>query len=160
MRVAPEPVDVVDARGSRELRADVEPVLPVITEVVPAERLHGHRVASGDTHLTDGRGGGFRGERCADQDAVLPVAGFVHERRDLAAPAAEHQRADRHAAGVFGVGRVARVAPGGHGETGIRMRRRAARRIVRPSLPVEHRFAGRQALPPGLIVGGERDVGE
>jgi len=35
VRVAPEPVDVVDARGSRELRADIEPVLPVIAEVVP-----------------------------------------------------------------------------------------------------------------------------
>src|SRR6267154_823536 len=33
------------------------------------------------------------------------------------------------------------------------MRRRAARRIVRPSLPVEHRFAARQALPPGLVEG-------
>src|SRR5215472_18095410 len=43
--VATEPVDVVDARWPREPRADLEPVLPVIAEVVSTERLHRHRVA-------------------------------------------------------------------------------------------------------------------
>src|SRR5215831_8083372 len=40
--VAPEPVDVIDARWPLEPRADIQPVLPVIAEVISAERLHRH----------------------------------------------------------------------------------------------------------------------
>src|SRR5439155_4430938 len=40
LRVAAEPVDVIDARRPREPGADVEPVPPGVAEVVTAERLH------------------------------------------------------------------------------------------------------------------------
>src|SRR5215813_13923369 len=40
------------------------------------------------------------------------------------------------------------------------MRCRAVRWIVRTPLPVEHRHTARESLPPRLIVGGQRDVGE
>ncbi len=95
--VAPEPVDVEDLRRLRELRADCEPVPPVVGKVVAAERLHGHRVAAHHADLPDRRRGGLRGDGRADQHAVLPVARLIDERCDFAPPAAEHERGDRHA---------------------------------------------------------------
>ena len=100
-----------------ELRTDVEPVCPVIAEVVAAERLHRHRVAPHDAGLTGRGGGGLGGHRGAHEHAVRPVAGLVHQRRELAPPAAEHQRRDRHAARVFGARRVAGIRVGCDRET-------------------------------------------
>ena len=159
-RILPEPVDVEDARRMLELGADVEPVRPVIAEVVAAERLHRHRVASHDADLAGGGRGGLGSHRGAHQHTVRPVARLVHQRRELAPPAAEDQCRDRHAARVLGSRRVDRVLGGGDREARVRVRRGSVLRIVRAAEPVDHRLALGATFPPGLVVGRERDVGE
>src|SRR5690606_6723315 len=62
----PEPVDVEDLRRIAEPGADIQPVLEVVAEVVAAERLHGHRVATHDTHRAGGGSGGFGRNARAD----------------------------------------------------------------------------------------------
>ena len=148
--------------GCLQPRAHAAASAPVVAEVVAAERLHRHRVAAHDADRAGGGGGGLGGHRGADQHAVLPVARLVDQRRQLAPPAAEDQRRDRHAARVLGrPASSSGSALARDREARVRMRRRAVLR---------HRRAGPAsrwpaspclaAFPPGLVVGRQRDVGE
>ena len=87
LRVAPEPVHVVDLRRARELGADIEPVAASSrrscsrrTAASPSDRGARRRPA-------DGGSGRFGGHGCADEHAVLPVcaprtpAGATSRRR-------------------------------------------------------------------------------
>ena len=89
--------------GFGDPAAHVQPVAEIIGHVVAAERQHRHRIAArrGDA---DRRRGGFRAHRRGQIDAVAPVERLEHQRHVLARAAAEDERADRHAGGVFPVG--------------------------------------------------------
>ena len=91
---------------------------------------------------------------------MRPVAGLVDQRREFAPPSAEDDRRDGHASRGVGLRRIARILGGGHGKARVRMRRRAVLRVVGTALPVGHRGAALEALPPGLAVGGDRHVGK
>ncbi len=100
--VLAEPVDVEDSRRRFEFGADVDPVRPVVAEVVAGEGLHGHGIAA---NHPDGIRGGCRrlgGDPGTHQHAVQPIAGLVNQRRQCAAAAAEHDGRNRHAAGSIG----------------------------------------------------------
>src|SRR5262249_48968559 len=155
-----EPVHVEYAGRPGQPGAHIQPVLPVVAEVVTAERLHGHRVAPYDTNLPDHRRRSLGGDRGSHQHAVLPVASLVHERSNLAAPSTEYQGRDRHALRILRAVRVAWILPGRNREARIRVSRRTPRRIIGTPLPVDDRIAGAQTFPPRLIVGGQRDIGE
>src|SRR5690606_41390579 len=57
VRVAPEPVHVEDLRQRARPLGEAEPMRPVVTIVVAAERLHRHRIP---THYADLAGRGRR----------------------------------------------------------------------------------------------------
>src|SRR4029453_11309580 len=104
--VLSEPVDVKDPRRLAHPSLEAEPVSPVVAEVVAAEGLHRHGVATYHPDLAYGCGRVFRGHTPAEQHAVTPVARLVHQRCHLAPPAAEQDRGDRYALGRFGERRV------------------------------------------------------
>ena len=87
--------------GLVTVRPDVEPVLEVVAHVVAAEREHRHGIAAQHAGLARRRGSGFRRERRAEKDAVLPVLRFVDERHALLPARAEHDRVERHAVRVL-----------------------------------------------------------
>src|SRR6185312_15207202 len=148
LRIATEPVHVIDAGGVFQLRAYVQPVLPVVREVVAAEWLHGHRVATNDADLAHSCCRRLGGDGSTHQDAVLPIPSFVNERRDFAAPAAEHEGRNRYALRIFRMRRVAGIALGGDSKSRVGMGRGTVGRIVGPPLPIEYGFARGEAFPP------------
>ena len=137
-----------------------QPVRPVVAEVVAAERLHRHRVATHDAHLSDRRGRGFGRHAGAHEHAVGPVARLVHERRHFAAAAAEQDRGDRHTFRGVGERRVDRIL---FAETVKREFGCAAGPLPgvygRPCQSSTG-VAAVEPLPPRLIISRDRDVRE
>src|SRR5882672_8721898 len=101
-----EPIDVEDLRRRFELCADIDPMCPVVAEVIAGEGQHGHRVAAHDTHRVGGRGGGLRSDSGTHEYAVQPIACLIYERGQRAASSAEYDGGDGYAArciGQFGI---------------------------------------------------------
>ena len=95
--VAAEPVDMEHLRQVVRSLVELQPVLPVVAEVIAAKRFHGHRVTPYDADLS-GRGRGrFRRDAGTDQHAVIPVLGLVDEWCKRTASAAENNGADGYA---------------------------------------------------------------
>ena len=158
--VLAEPVDVKN-RGRRfELGPHVDPMSPIVAEVVTGEGLHRHGVATHDADGARGRRGRLGGDARADQHTVPPAAGLKDERRQGAAPAAEHDGGNRHAARRVRELRIRRVLPRVDREARVRMCGRAVRAIVRPALPIQGGPTLGESLPPGLVVLGHGHVGE
>src|SRR5260221_12725777 len=81
----------------RDTLAHFEPMAEIVGHVVAAEGQHGHRIAANDADVSGGRGSSFAGRGGAYEDAVLPIKGFVHQRRDTPATAAKNKRGNGHA---------------------------------------------------------------
>src|SRR5207237_8572409 len=129
--------------------------------VIAGEREHGQRVAAQDADLASGRGRRLRGERRAEEHAVLPGARLEDEGNVSLAPGAEEDGGDRHAFRILPVRRDGRALLGGGGEAAVRMRRLLARGgRPRTALPVEgvRRRRVVVTLPPGRPVRAERAV--
>ena len=99
-----------------ELLAHVEPVAEVVAHVVTAEGKHGHRIAAQGPDLSFGRGGLLRGQCCAGECAVVPIARFEDERNVIHTPSAKNDRIDRHTIRIFPLGIDGRTIPRGRGE--------------------------------------------
>ena len=84
-----EPVNVEDSWQLVAALLQRQPVLPVIGKVVAAEWLHRHRVAADDADFTNRGRGRLGAHTGADKHAMFPVLGFVNERRESFATAAE-----------------------------------------------------------------------
>ncbi len=95
--VAAKPVDMKHLWQVIRPLVELQPVIPIVAEVIAAKRLHGHRVTSHDTDLPGRRRGRFRCDASADQDAVIPVLGLVDEWCKRTASAAENNGADGYA---------------------------------------------------------------
>ena len=158
-----EPVDVEDLRelGAWVL-ADFKPMLEVVAHVVAAERQHGERVEAELAGATENGGGHFGGHGRAEEHAVFPAAGFVDQRNDGLAAAAEEERADRNAFRIF---------PFGSDDGALRRRRREAGVLMggdslgrgrpRLALPVDQEVGGIVGIfPPNAAVEGHGAVGE
>src|SRR3990172_3018966 len=86
-RTLPEPVHVKDPRGFRaQAVAHGEPVMKVISHVVPAERLHGKGVPPQVADSADVRGCGLGSGGRAHEHAVVPGICLGHERHNTAPP--------------------------------------------------------------------------
>src|SRR5262249_22729299 len=99
--VLSEPVDVEDPGRVLQPLAELEPVAPVVAEVVAAERLHRHGIAPHDTDLTGGCRPGLRRRARPDEHAVRPALCLVDERCQRAPTTAEYDGGDRHALRIF-----------------------------------------------------------
>ena len=166
VRVAAEPVDAEDLRRLLHRAAHLQPVGEVVAHVVAAEGEHRHRVAAHHADLAGDRRGGLRAQRRRHVDALFPARRLDDQRHGGRAPAAEHERRDRHARRVLPGGIHRRALRRRHREARVGVRRQAAFLAVgrRPglALPVDElrrRLVG-HAFPPHVAVGRERDVGE
>ena len=139
--------------------AEIQPMLPVVAEVVAAKRLHGHRVAPQSIAGVAGCRRGFRRHGGAHQHAVAPVARFHDKRRQPCAPPAEDQRGNGHARLVLGHGGIAGVAPRRNGEARVGMGGLFAA-FDRLPFPVQRRDAELAAFPPRLHIAGQTYIGE
>src|SRR5437764_1072938 len=101
VRAFAKPVHGENLRWIREPFPNVEPVLEIISNVIPAERQHRHWIA---THLTDStgrRGGCFRSHRSTEVNTVSPIERLIDQRHRITAASAENNRADWHALALF-----------------------------------------------------------
>src|ERR1700721_3831156 len=95
--VLSEPIDVKDLRRGLQFGTDVDPMRPVIAEVIAGERLHGHGIPPNHADGLCGRCRRFRRDAGPDQYSVQPIARLVYERRERAPAAAEHNPRGGHA---------------------------------------------------------------
>src|SRR5258707_6041760 len=107
----------------RDTLAHYEPMAEIVGHVVAAEGQHGHRIAANDADVSGGRGSSFAGHGGAYEDAVLPIKGFVHQRRDTRAAAAKNKRGNAHAFRSLPLRRHGGRLPRGNGVARIGMRR-------------------------------------
>src|SRR5262249_31474872 len=99
--VLAEPVDVEDLRRALQLLAHRQPVTPVVTHVVAAERQPRHRRAARLADFARRRRRLLRGHSRADEDTMLPVERLVEQRGHARAPPTEDEGRDRHALRIF-----------------------------------------------------------
>ena len=157
-----EPVHAEDLRRHGDPLPHLQPVAEVVAHVVAGEREHRHRVAAQDADLARGRCRGLRGERRAEEHAVLPGARLEDEGNVSLSPGAEEDGGDRDAFRILPVRRDGGALLGGGGEAAVGMRRLLARGWgPRTALPVEgvRRRRVVVTLPPWRPIGAERDVG-
>ena len=133
---------------------------PIIGHIVTAERQHRERIAA-NAAGTFGRGRFFGSHRRGQINAVTPVERLVDQRRVMSQTAAEDERADGHAFGVFPVRINRRALARRSGETGVRMSRRrfrSGRPVV--TLPIDQvgGFFFRHSFPPHVAVVRQGDV--
>src|ERR1700721_4657228 len=82
--VLAEPIDVKDLRRGLQFGADIDPMRPVIAEVIAGERLPGHGIPPHHADGLCGRCRRFRRAAGPDQSPVQPIARLVYERRERA----------------------------------------------------------------------------
>ena len=99
--VLTEPVDMENLRRGGEPFSHVEPVRPVVREVVAAERFHRHGIAPYHADRATLSRGGFRRDGGPDENAVPPGFGLVNQRDQMRPPAAENDGGDRDSARIF-----------------------------------------------------------
>src|SRR6267154_2181086 len=104
--VLTEPIDVKNLRRRLELRADIDPMRPVIPEVVSREGFHRHRIAAQNADLPGNGGGGFGCDARTQQDAVQPISRLKYQRSERPAASAEYDGGYGHTAGSVGHLRV------------------------------------------------------
>src|SRR5215467_7122053 len=93
--VALEPVDAEDLRWMGGPLGHCQPMAPIVTHVVAAERQHRHRIAPHHAYGAGGRRGGFGRQGRPKKSAMLPVEGLIDEGNHFLPPRAEQHRADR-----------------------------------------------------------------
>ena len=152
-----------DLREVSYALAHIDPVLPIVGNVVADEGTHAHRVAANYADSAGSGSGGLGGDGGAHEYAVVPVAALIYQGSGLGAAAAEEHSADGHAVRVVILGGEAGAVDSRAREAGVRMSALGAvRGIPGLALPVEGSL-GRiliHALPPNGEVGLEHDVRE
>ena len=158
-----EPIHVENFRRVFNFRAHVQPVLEIIGHVVAAERDHGHRIATRNSHGAGGGSSRFRCHGSSKENAVIPVPRFVDQGRQLGPASAENNRGNGNSFGVFPMRRNRGRLVSRDGITRIRMRRRPAARRPLLAFPVDQVLVrlGSNPFPPGLAGNrSHRGIGE
>lgn len=142
-------------------------MLEVIAHVIAAERQHCHRVTTDDADRSACRRRGFGRHNGADENAVRPVSGFVHQRCGLGSSATENDCIERDALRIFEfVGNAGAVLRGSR-ETGVGVcaLHAVCSVLFRPgiALPVDgvlRRILVETFPPNGVVFEIVHDVGE
>src|SRR3954451_11770653 len=92
-----EPIHVKNQRWIGELLSDIEPVLKIISDVIPAERQHRHWIAPHSSYCTGSRCGSLRSHCRAQIHPVTPIERLVNQRHGVTTASAENYCANRHA---------------------------------------------------------------
>jgi len=159
-----EPVDHEDLGkvGTRVL-ADINPVLEVVTHVIPAEWEHGEWVTTDASLEIKSGSSNLRAYDGAIEDTSDPAVSLIDKWDGSGATAAEEDSTDWDTCRVLPLRGNARALASRGRETRVGVGNRlVAGWVILDTLPIDGTLGARSvhALPPDITVGSETDVGE